>query len=171
MSEVVSIELLLDEATEAAVRAEWDALAAAGLSSLAAHTAASNRPHITLIARTSAVLPSVRTAARARPLALTLGAPVLFGTGERRVLARSVIPTAPLLALHRATHDAAGPGEDLPHTLPGSWTPHVTLARRVSEASVWHALSLVGGELSGMAGGMRRWDAASRTVEALEALG
>ncbi|WP_260857304.1 hypothetical protein [Microbacterium sp. 1.5R] len=44
-------ELLFGPSAEAAIRAEWDALAAAGMSSLAAHTSASNRAHLTLVAR------------------------------------------------------------------------------------------------------------------------
>lgn len=44
MSDVVSIELLLDAVSEAVVRADWERLAVAGHSSLAAHTAPSNRP-------------------------------------------------------------------------------------------------------------------------------
>jgi len=129
---VVSIELLLDPATEAAIPAEWNALAEAGLSSLAAHTAESNRPHVTLLAR--------------------------------RVLARSVVPTAALLRLHADVHGAAGEGEDLPHTAAGRWTPHVTLARRVRLADIAAVLPLIGGEIRGRAGRLRRWDKRSATV-------
>lgn len=51
MADVVSIELLLDPATEDRVRDDWRCLADAGLSSLAAHTSPSNRPHVTLARR------------------------------------------------------------------------------------------------------------------------
>lgn len=104
---VVSVELLLDEATERAVRAEWQALAAAGLSSLAAHTAPSNRPHVTLLVRPE--LGPFAVAERAA-FPVVLGAPLLFGAGDRRVLARSVLPSRELLELHAAVHAAAGPG-------------------------------------------------------------
>lgn len=167
VSEIVSVELLLDSASEGAVRAEWDALAAAGLSSLAAHNAPSNRPHITLLARTSEVDDSVAAVAQSLPIAVTLGAPVLFGVGDRRVLARSVVPSVELLRLHAATHAAAGSGEDVAHTLPGSWTPHVTLARRVALSRLPQALALVQGDIMGAAEAMRVWDAASRTVTPL----
>ncbi|MEF2978001.1 2'-5' RNA ligase family protein [Subtercola sp. YIM 133946] len=133
MSDVVSLELLLDEQTEERVRAEWRALAEAGLSSMAAHPSPSNRPHITLLVRPS--LPPLAVAVVARAVALpmdvALGAPLLFGCGERRVLARSVVATAELLELHRALHDIVGPGDDAAHTRPGEWMPHVTLARRI----------------------------------------
>ncbi|MFS0865779.1 2'-5' RNA ligase family protein [Microbacterium sp. 179-B 1A2 NHS] len=214
---VVSIELLLDEATERAVRAEWAALAAAGLSSLGRHPSPSNRPHVTLLVRervpvaalggsgsgagpegratvpdgsgspagpegratvpdgsgspaaqgTDAVRPSPLTGRIS--FALTLGGPLLFGAGDRRVLARSVVPSAELLALHADVHAAAGSGEDAAHTAPGSWTPHVTLARRVKVADLAVALPLIGGELAGRASALRRWDAASATVTHLGA--
>ncbi|WP_238439516.1 2'-5' RNA ligase family protein [Microbacterium sp. JZ31] len=164
-SPVISVELLLDAETEAAVRAEWAALASAGLSSLAAHTSASNRPHITLLVRTEL---AALDAIAARPtFDVRLGAPLLFGAGDRRVLARSVVPSEELLALHHAVHDAAGPGADAPHTAPRSWTPHVTLARRVRIRDLEHALEVVGGDLHGTARALRRWDAATRTVTSL----
>lgn len=168
---VISIELLLDEVSEATVRAEWQALAAAGLSSMAAHTAPSNRPHVTLLVRSA--LEHVETALlTARPaFAVRLGGPLLFGDGDRRVLVRSVIPSAPLLALHDDVHRAAGPGDDAPHTAPGAWTPHVTLARRVRLQDLERALPLVGGEITGTAKALRRWDASTRTVTELARLG
>ncbi|MEV7632653.1 2'-5' RNA ligase family protein [Microbacterium sp. NPDC089318] len=168
---VVSIELLLDEQTEAAVRAEWQALAAAGLSSLAAHTSASNRPHITLLVREQLRMLDPKALADRPAFDVRLGAPLLFGSGDRRVLARSVVPSAELLDLHREVHAAAGPapgpGGDAAHTTTGTWMPHVTLARRVRTADLEQALGLVGGEVVGTARALRRWDAATRTVTEL----
>jgi 2'-5' RNA ligase len=165
---VVSVELLLDDETEAAVRAEWAALGEAGLSSLAAHTAESNRPHITLLVRTQLATFDA-SAITARPaFDVRLGAPLLFGVGDRRVLARSVVPSGDLLALHRRLHEVAGPGgDDAPHTAPGAWTPHVTLARRLRVRDIEQALGAVGGDLHGTARALRRWNAATRTVTAL----
>ena len=177
---VVSIELLLDEASERAVRAEWAALAAAGLSSLGRHPSPSNRPHVTLLVRErvpAAALSGGTDAAGPRPLTrrpafpVALGAPLLFGAGDRRVLARSVLPSAELLALHADVHAAAGAGEDAAHTAPGTWMPHVTLARRVKVTDLGVALPLVGGDLVGRAAGLRRWDAASATVTPLGSFG
>lgn len=144
------------------MRAEWHALAEAGLSSLARHPGESNRPHVTLLVRErlSAVVVDP-----GRSFGVTLGAPLLFGSGDRRVLARSVVPTRELLALHCAVHALAGPGEDAAHTAPGAWTPHVTLARRLRVADLPQALAVIGEEeLPGRALGLRRWDAASATV-------
>ncbi|MFJ6651948.1 2'-5' RNA ligase family protein [Microbacterium sp. NPDC091313] len=155
-----------DAATEAAVRAEWDALAAAGLSSAGRHTGASNRPHVTLLVRTSLAAFDAAPLV-ARPVPLVLGAPVLFGAGDRRVLARSVVPSPELFALHADLHAAAGAGDDLPHTAPGEWTPHVTLGRRMRVADLERALGLLGDEVHGSAATLRRWDAASATVTEL----
>lgn len=163
------MELLLDSRTESAVRAEWDALAAAGLSSLAAHTAPSNRPHVTLLVGVDLPMPDPAMFAGRTAFEVRLGAPLLFGAGERRVLARSVIPTHELLSLHRDVHAAVGPVPTDPegattHTAPGAWTPHVTLARRVRTADLERALRLVGGEIRGTVRAVRRWSAATRTV-------
>lgn len=165
----MSIELLLDPATEAAVRAEWDALAAAGMSSLAHHTSESNRPHVTLLVRTDLALFDAHPLLEPSPFAVTLSAPVLFGAGERRVLARSIVPTAELLDIHAAVHAVAGRGDDAPHTAPGEWTPHVTLARRLRVVDLAAALDCVGGEIHGHATGLRLWNPETATVTDLAA--
>ncbi len=166
-----SIELLLDPTTEAAVRAEWDALAARGMSSLAAHTSASNRPHLTLLAR--ADLPPFDASGLADIAAfpITVGAPLLFGTGDRRVLVRSILPTADLHELHAAVHAAVGPGDDAPHTAPGEWMPHIALARRLRVADLPAALALVDGDIRGRAVTVRRWDPGTAAVTTLAELG
>jgi hypothetical protein len=175
MAGVVSVEAVFGAGVEAAVRGEWEALAAAGMSSLAGHTSASNAPHLTLAVRPAeggfgpfAVPAAV---ARALPLPVVLGAPMLFGVGERRVLVRSVLPTAGLLALHAAVHahldSEPGGGEDAPHTRPGEWTPHVTLARRIRLEQVPEALALLGGDIAGEIVGLRHWSAETATVTPL----
>ncbi|MFS0911275.1 2'-5' RNA ligase family protein [Microbacterium sp. 179-I 3D2 NHS] len=161
---ITSIELLLDSETEAAVRAEWDALAAKGMSSLASHVSASNRPHVTLLVRHDLPAFDARALVERSSFPITLSSPLLFGGGERRVLARSVVPTAELLDLHAGVHAAAGRGDDAPHTTPGEWTPHVTLARRLRLVDLEAALEHVGGEIHGRAVGLRRWDSATATV-------
>ena len=168
---IVSLELLLDPHTEARIRSEWRALADAGLSSLAAHPSPSNRPHITLVVRPS--LPRMtREQLReviALPLSLTIGAPIFFGVGERRVLVRPVVLTEELQRLHATLHAIAGVGEDAAHTRPGEWTPHISLARRIRVDTIPLALRILG-DAGGatarraQATGLRRWDAASATV-------
>jgi 2'-5' RNA ligase len=167
MGPIVSIELLLDADSEERVREDWQRLASAGLSSMGASTAVSNRPHITLLVREQ--LPSLDVAGvlGGLPLRLTLADPTLFGTGDRRILVRGVALTPALLEVHRAVHAAAGPGQDAPHTRPGEWTPHVTLARRLRATEVPQALGLLAPPSEVVAVGMRRWDAATRTVTLL----
>ena len=167
MSGIVSIELLLDVATENAVREDWSRLAGAGLSSMGARTSPSHRPHITVLVRSA--LAEVRfTDAIARlPFEVTLGDPVVFRHGPRAVLARSVVASQELLAFHRAIHAAVPEGPDFPHTRPGDWVPHVTLARRLQVESIPQALALLGPRQSGQATGLRRWDSASATVTML----
>jgi 2'-5' RNA ligase len=184
-SDIVSLELVLDPGTETRIRSEWAALAEAGLSSLGAHTAPSNRPHITVMVR-AAIGPLERAELEpllSLPIPIELGGLLLFGAGDRRVLARSVVVSEHLLRAHRALHAVVGPGADAPHTRPGEWSPHVTLARRLRADSLpeaLRALDEVGatevphGALvsptkgsSGSVIGLRRWDAASATVTML----
>lgn len=164
---VSSLELTFDAALDAAVRAEWEALRAAGFSSLAAHTAPSNRPHVTLLARLHLGTFDAAGLAGLLPLPVALGAPLLFGSGDRRVLARSVVPSRALVALHTAVQAVAGAGEDLPHTADGQWLPHVSLARRIRIEQLAAALPLLGDELRGTITGLRRWDAAEKLVTEL----
>lgn len=175
MSDVVSLELVLDPDSDAAIRREWAALVDADLPSQANHTGASNQPHITLLVRSE--LPELDAADLDAhlPLALTLGAPLLFGIGRSRVIARSVIPSSDLLALHARVHDLAGPGADGGHTIPGSWTPHVTLGRRIPLDRIPDALAALagegGGEVAAHATAIRRWDARTKTVSSVAGRG
>lgn len=162
---VLAVELLLDPDTEAAVGEEWRALAATGLSSMGARSDEHHRPHVTVLVRPGdAPVPDVVVDRALLPLTVTLGAPVLFGRGDRRVLARSVIPTLRLLELHRAVHAAAGDDDGMPHLAPGEWTPHVTLARRLRVNDLPAALACVGGDLAGSIVDARVWDSRARTV-------
>lgn len=167
MSDVVSIELLLDAATEARVRADWTRLADAGLSSRGLNLSASNRPHITLLVRTS--LPSIgfEEACGLLPIDVHLGRPALFAHGDRGVLMRPAILDGPLRAVRDAVHDAAPEGTDAAHTAPGEWTPHVTLARRLRVTDLDRARALLGDGFSGRGVALRRWDAATARVTTL----
>jgi len=165
MSDVVSIELLLDPDTEARVRADWQRLAEAGMSSLGAYRSPTNRPHVTLLVRPDLAAIAFTEAITRLPVALTLAEPVVFAHGDRGVLAWRVEPSEDLLALHRAVHVAAGPRSDAAHTAPGDWTPHITLARRLRLETLPEALALLDGPAHVGAGvSLRRWDAASATV-------
>ncbi|WZH37494.1 MAG: 2'-5' RNA ligase family protein [Microbacterium enclense] len=168
MTTLVSLELTFDEASDGAVRQEWEALRLAGLPSQADHTGASNRPHVTLLVRSSLERFDGASVEGYLPMPLTLGAPILFGTRRTRVLARSIVPSAALLHFHAAVHQQAGSRDEGDHTAPGAWTPHVTLARRIPIDRLGAALEAVaavgGGELEVRAVQLRRWDAADRRV-------
>jgi 2'-5' RNA ligase len=162
---VHSIELLFDADTEATLRRIWDDLSAADLPS----RAPGGRPHVTL-AVAERIEPDVdallRPVALRLPLPCTVGAPVLFGQSNA-VLARLIVPSAALLALHADVHRICAPHllpGPLPHSLPDEWTAHVTLARRVEGAHVGPVLRLAGqsAEIRGTFAGLRRWDGSQR---------
>jgi 2'-5' RNA ligase len=164
-----SIDLTFDDTIEKAIRGEWDALERAGFSSLGAHRSDSNRPHLTLVVGTPLEIVDHAAAHDALhlPLPVTIGPPVLFGRGDRRVLARLVTPTAALLELQAAVHAAVEPQDLVAHSHPGAWTGHVTLARRIRLDDLPQALGLLGDDLTGEATSMRLWNAVERTVTPL----
>jgi hypothetical protein len=162
---VHSIELVFDRDTEAAIRRIWADLAAAGIPS----QAPASRPHLTL-AVAERIAPDVdallRPVAQRLPLGCAVGASLLFGRSNA-VLARLVVPTAELLALHAEVHRLCGPymvPGPKPNSLPGQWTGHVTLARRVGGAQLGRALRIAGrpSEIHGTVAGLRRWDGTNR---------
>jgi 2'-5' RNA ligase len=164
---VHSIELTFDPDTEAAIRHIWEALAGAGIPS----QAPASRPHMTL-AVAEGVDPEVdrllRPVAQRLPLRCAIGAPVLFGRANV-VFARLVVPTSELLALHTEVHRLCVPHltpGPMSNSLPGQWTAHVTLARRVSGNQLGRALRIAGrpAQIDGRFAGLRRWDG-SKKVE------
>ncbi|MBM9467950.1 2'-5' RNA ligase family protein [Nakamurella leprariae] len=175
---VQSVELLLDHDADAWVRSQWDTLAAAGLPSQSRHTGSTNRPHITLAVAPAlddepgSPLAAALTAAVADlPVSATLGGVVVFG-GTRCVLARLVVPSAALLAVHARVAavlaDAGVPAAG--HLAPDDWTAHVTLARQCRPEQVGLALPLVGGfgSVPATAVAARRWDGDRRVAWALD---
>lgn len=164
-----SVELLFDRDADAAIRRIWDDLTEAGVRSQAAHQAPSNRPHVTLaVAKTmdESVNGALRSLLRRLPLRCTIGAPMLFGRRDF-TLVRLMVPSAELLSLHADVHSTClphMPTGPLPHSEPGQWTPHVTLARRMPADKVQSALTLasVGHQLSAAVVGLRHWDGNAR---------
>lgn len=158
---VGSVELVFDRDTEAAIRSIWEALAAAGIPS----QAPVSRPHVTL-AVAEGIAPDVdeplRAVSERLPLPCVIGAPVLFGRASA-VFARLVVPTEKLLALHAEVYRCCGPylrPGPMPNSLPGQWTAHVTMARRVGGAQLGRALRVAGrpAQIEGSFTGLRRWD-------------
>ena len=158
---VHSIELVFDRDTEAAIRHIWEGLAGAGIPS----QAPASRPHVTL-AVAERVAPQVdellRPLSQRLPLACSVGAPVLFGRANV-VFARLIVPTGDLLALHAEVHRLCFPYLEpapMPNSMPGQWTAHVTLARRVGGPQLGRALRIAGRptQIDGRFTGLRRWE-------------
>jgi len=158
-----SVEAVLDDDTDRQVRAHRRDLALAGLPSQARHTGSSNRPHITL-GLTATINAEVERrladVGASLPTPVTLGALLLFG-GPRFVLARLVVPSSGLLALQAGVMASLDEPLD-PHGtfVHGSWTPHVTLARRLTADQVGAAVSVLGAvpAIPARLARMRRWD-------------
>ncbi|WP_235497386.1 hypothetical protein, partial [Aeromicrobium sp. Leaf272] len=76
---------------------------------------------------------------------------------------------------HAAVDAAMVDAPDRPDlTLPGRWTPHVTLARRLGDEQLAHALDLLAGipsELAGAPAALRHWDSDAKAVHVLRARG
>ncbi|MCH9667101.1 MAG: 2'-5' RNA ligase family protein [Actinomycetia bacterium] len=168
---VHSVELLFDDQTDLVVRRIWDDLAAAGVRSQAAHTSATNRPHVTLTVAgrmDDAVSAALRPALMRLPLDCLIGAPMVFG-GRSATLVRLVVPSAELLGLHAEVHRICLPhmGDGpLAHAEPGTWTPHVTLARRIPPEQLSKALAVptLGRDIRGRLTGLRHWDGDAKVV-------
>jgi 2'-5' RNA ligase len=159
---VQALDLTFDRPTDERVRAEWDALRDAGLPSLARHTGASNRPHLTLDSRDEVgaeAEEALADVAERLPLEVRVGTLLLFHARRRWVLARHVVVDAPLLALHQHVHAVLGPGGS-PVTAPGRWVPHLTLARGVPDDLLGAALAVVADAppYTARALRLRRWD-------------
>ncbi|SPM43024.1 2'-5' RNA ligase [Mycobacterium numidiamassiliense] len=167
---VHSIELLFDPDTEAAIRRVWDGLSGDGI----ARQKPAGRPHVTLAVAEHidpAVDELLRPVVQRLPLTCTVGAPVLFG-GAAAVFARLIVPTSELLSLHAEVHRLCRPHltpAAMPNSLPGQWTAHVTVGRRVGDAQLDRALRIGGrpAQIDGSFAGLRRWDGDKRVEHPL----
>lgn len=170
-----SIELLLDDHSDAAIRQLWAALDDAGLPSQLRVKSATNRPHITMLAA-ERIAPDVDAALAALgprfPLDITIGAPLIF-TGARLTLARLGVASEQLLDLHREVYQRSlqhVAGEPYRHSAPGHWTPHVTLGRRLTPEHIGIAIQVVEplcADISARIAGLRRWDGDQRVEHQL----
>ena len=158
---VHSVELVFDSDTEAAIRHIWDDLRDKGIPS----QAPASRPHVTLTVaeKIDPMVDALLASLVDRfPLPCVVGAPLLFGRANV-VLTRLVVPTMELLAVqtdvHRVCLPHLVPGP-MANALPGQWTGHVTLARRVGGSQLGRALRVAGrpSVIKGNFTGLRRWD-------------
>jgi hypothetical protein len=158
---VHSVELVFDPDVEDTIRHIWDGLREAGIPS----QAPASRPHVTLTVA-ERIDPEVGTLLASLndrfPLRCVVGAPLLFGRSQL-ILTRLIVPTADLLAVHaevyRLSLPLLHPGP-MANSLPGHWTGHTTLARRVGGHQLGRALRIAGrpSEIKGSFVGLRRWD-------------
>jgi 2'-5' RNA ligase len=157
-----TVELLLDDELDGAVRAVWRRLAQANLPSLAHHPHPTNRPHVTLAA--ADVVPDLDLSAL--PLPVTLDGLVFFA-GRSGMLVWRVVPDAALLALQSAVWHALH--DPNPLHAPDVWVPHVSLARRVRQADRARMSDFLAGlrPRQGRLVAARSYDTESRTVTAL----
>src|SRR3712207_2388126 len=132
---VQSVELLLDDATDAAIRSQWDSLGDAGLpTARRSQPSLHHAPHINLWAgdrldaEVDALLPSLFGRLDLR---LLIGSIMLFGPQRGRyILVRQVVVSAALAEIQRRVVQVCGGGFSR-QFVDGRWSPHVTLARRV----------------------------------------
>jgi hypothetical protein len=146
-----AIEMFFDGQADAEVRRIWQALAGAGLPSLAIRTHRRHRPHVSLTVCDSpdgADLTRLRAVLAGRHPVLRL---YVLGTfpGSGGVLFLGVPVTTSLVALHAQVHEAlAGqPVTHWPYYLPGNWVPHCGLAQDLDSDGVAQAFGLLAGYL------------------------
>ncbi len=127
------VVVLFDPAADAAVRGLWARLDAAGLPSKRVFP-----PHLTF-AMASEIPAKTRTALRAELRALHVPSLLFaalssFATTEN-VLMLSAVTDPELLAVHSAVHDVLAGRVRNPsaYYMPGSWVPHCTLVREVTD--------------------------------------
>jgi hypothetical protein len=156
MPRLHALELLPDAAGDDAVRRDWRSLREAGLPSQLDHPAATNTPHVTVLA-----LPEMRPEREAFA-AEVFGSllPVRVRMAGLAVLGGPKVTVARLLdvpeALTRAVLDLRSGVEGERH--PG-WLPHITLARRVPRAFLQQMVDVLGyADVALTLTSLRRWD-------------
>jgi hypothetical protein len=96
------------------------------------------------------------------PMRCIVGAPLLFGRSQL-IVTRLIVPSADLLAVHAEVYRLSLPHFEpgpMANSVPGQWTGHTTLARRVGGSQLGRALRIAGrpSEIKGSFIGLRRWD-------------
>lgn len=170
---VQSVELLLDEQSNEWIWAQWRALAEADLPSQVKHGSLTNWPHITLAVADEISSEQNRQLAQAvatLPLEVQIGGVVWF-PGRRHVLARTVVPSGALLALHHQVAEVLRGNEGTGRRMaPGQWTPHVTLARGIRTEQLGTCIEVladlpgISEETSAVLGVARRWDSDAKVT-------
>ena len=165
-----SVEFTFDAVAELAITNQWRRLAAAGLPSAERpQPTEHHRPHLTLFAGdhisagAEAELPGLLAGL---DLEIRIGSVLLFGPRRQAyVLVRQVVPSVELLTLQQTVSRVCGASRHGQFG-PGHWSPHVTLARRMSAAQVGPALAELGPVevVSSSVRYCRRWDGDARVA-------
>ena len=162
-----TVELLGDDGLDRAVRAAWRRLDQVGLPSLARHQHPTNRPHLTLASADQwppGGAAALADALRALPVPVRLNRLLFFG-GRTGVLAWAVDGGEALRDLQAQVWSALDGADRHPQHEPGTWTPHISLARRLQPDQAPLAAVAVGGVVpTGMLTTARSYDSVTRTV-------
>jgi len=167
---VRTVELLGDAGLEEAVRAAWRRLDEAGLPSLARHRHPTNRPHLTLASVAEfppGATEAIGRALRGLPVLVQLGGLHFFG-GRAGMLAWAVDGGEALRDLQAQVWSALDGAARNPLHEPAVWTPHISLARRLSPDQVPLAGQVTGESVrDGKLDRARSYDSLTRTVRPL----
>jgi 2'-5' RNA ligase len=165
-----SVELTLDPAAEAALVTQRDRLAVSGLARPKhPEPHGHHLPHITLYAADAipeaaeSLLPDIVAGVH---LVVHVGAVMIFGPRKGEcILVRHVAASVELLELQQRVARVCAADPDGQFGA-GRWSPHVTLARRVSSDHVGKVVSVLGsrGELNATVQRCRRWDGRRRVA-------
>lgn len=162
MPRLHSLELLPDDEGQESVRAQWQALADAGLPSQLDHRGTTNAPHVSVV-EADALPDAALDVARARlggllPVTALVGGVLLLGEG-RVTLAR------PVQLADDVVRRVLAVRVQVPERRHLGWVPHLTLARRLERADVPRALEVLAGldaerhaSLELRLTSLRRWD-------------
>ncbi|WP_435768549.1 2'-5' RNA ligase family protein [Nocardioides sp. SYSU DS0651] len=156
MPRLHALELVPDEAGQALVRRDWQALRDAGLPSQLDHPGSTNAPHVTVVSAPE--LPSeALDVARARLGALlpvrARAAGLLLLGGRRLTVARAVDIDDDVVRRVLAVR------VQVPDRQHAGWLPHVTLARRVERDDAQRAVDALGhADVELVLDRLRLWD-------------
>ncbi|RZS41172.1 2'-5' RNA ligase superfamily protein [Herbihabitans rhizosphaerae] len=136
-----ALQFHFDPEADQAVRQLWHRLEKAKISSLATTTHRRHHPHVTFAAATT-IPAGARKSLRDNISRLAIPSLWLHSLGAfsspEPVLYLGAVVDAELLAVHSAVHDALAGKVKNPsaYHLPGSWTPHIPLARNIEPAQL-----------------------------------
>nr|BEK63788.1 hypothetical protein KPHV_10150 [Kitasatospora purpeofusca] len=170
-----TVELLCDPPFDRAVRTVWQRLADAGVDSLADNPHPGHRPHLTLAACARMPVGAAERLdellAGALPLTVRLTGLLSFAArSRRRVLSWAIVPTVELVQLHHRVWEVlADAAEPSPYYVPGRWSPHLGLTRRLAPEDVSLAHTALGRhpDLTGTFTAARSFDSESQLTRPL----